>query len=75
MRSLRQVGDLTQYQNFLRLLAARSAQLRRNYRFFHDCAGPRAGRELDRCDGAWEVATMTVQDHGNELAGTNKRRS
>ena len=27
VRSLRQVGDLTQYQNFLRLLAARSAQL------------------------------------------------
>ena len=27
MRTLRQVGDLTQYQNFLRLLAARSAQL------------------------------------------------
>ena len=27
MRTLRQVGDLTQYQNFLRLLAARSSQL------------------------------------------------
>ena len=27
LRTLRQVGDLTQYQNFLRLLAARSAQL------------------------------------------------
>ena len=27
VRTLRQVGDLTQYQNFLRLLAARSAQL------------------------------------------------
>ena len=27
VRSLRQVGDLTQYQNFLRILAARSAQL------------------------------------------------
>ena len=27
VRMLRQVGDLTQYQNFLRLLAARSAQL------------------------------------------------
>ena len=27
VRSLRQVGDLTQYQNFLRMLAARSAQL------------------------------------------------
>lgn len=27
VRGLRQVGDLTQYQNFLRLLAARSAQL------------------------------------------------
>ena len=27
MRTLRQVGDLTQYQNFLRVLAARSAQL------------------------------------------------
>ena len=29
VRSLRQVGDLTQYQNFLRVLAARSAQLLR----------------------------------------------
>ena len=27
VRTIRQVGDLTQYQNFLRLLAARSAQL------------------------------------------------
>ncbi|MCY4427668.1 MAG: ATP-binding protein [Halieaceae bacterium] len=27
LRNLRQVGDLTQYQNFLRVLAARSAQL------------------------------------------------
>ena len=27
MRTLRQVGDLTQYQNFLRILASRSAQL------------------------------------------------
>lgn len=27
VRSIRQVGDLTQYQNFLRVLAARSAQL------------------------------------------------
>lgn len=27
VRTLRQVGDLTQYQNFLRVLAARSAQL------------------------------------------------
>ena len=27
VRTLRQVGDLTQYQNFLRMLAARSAQL------------------------------------------------
>ena len=27
VRALRQVGDLTQYQNFLRMLAARSAQL------------------------------------------------
>ena len=27
VRALRQVGDLTQYQNFLRVLAARSAQL------------------------------------------------
>ena len=27
VRALRQVADLTQYQNFLRVLAARSAQL------------------------------------------------
>ena len=27
VRTLRQVGDLTRYQNFLRILAARSAQL------------------------------------------------
>ena len=57
VRTLRQVGDLTQFQNFLRALAARSAQLL----YLTDLA-----RDLE--SNATAEAAALVCSHGDRLA-------